>query len=1184
MKLQKSKLKAIFLCVLISMSSAYVPFYGASALSATEGQALAEEFINAAALYKCFNEIKDSNLRSTIRVNDTLIKDILLNAGTPVIHDNWLGDINCKEALAKVVGEDTYVSLKEIDEGLLGYAYTYSASQMEYLTTCRYEIFGSDGETKLPGKYYFYQGYLDKNWQFGGRGGVRSPDSYIMWDNSSKDNILWFVADTDVWYYSVRDVWAYSSYYTREYGYPEPSTYDPRLNWNLMEGWTAETAGYLGNDGDLASDDITGFCWQHFFYEPLFLNTGFQMTLEDGITRPLAFGGGIPYSIDENSMTIAEMEYAGDISIEKVDKAGQSLAEGIKDLYLDGKTPEEYLASNEELAYILQGRYLFNGDGKFKNGCNGISVDTADEKFDELKSRDDVYWNTSSAYVKELEVYSPQDSSDRKTYRTKFVDKELTRQGIDKEVTLYPGATAQKCSEVASAFNAHSNLLTGTLGASYKGAVLGYLSPVAIESFLSEEEPPAEEPPAEDPPAEDPPAENPPTEEPATVGETPTGDVVIADSEKKCYMNADEFGWVLCPMIDGLRETILGAYEVYVIPALQVNVGLFHAGDGENDGTYKAWGIFRTIANVIFLIFFVFAIFSQLTGLGIDSYGLKKMIPKMLVVAIMVNLSFIICQIAIDVGNILGRNIGELFNNITKTISVPPEIVVDSEKVLTTDAMSSFTSSVLNPILCVIVAVLGAAVVLSQGLAVIIPVLLAFISILVAVITLVAILGVRQAAVVLLVVASPIAFVCYMLPNTKPIFDKWFNAFKGLLVAFPVCSAIVYGGNMVSTILIQGANGNTWLVIAAAAIGIAPIFAIPKVIKGCMGAISMGMAKFGDKMSGRAKGAAHKRLDNSFLTRRRDYNQQRRAQKAAAKASAYGAKRGRRTMRHYGNDPLGLSARQQRNYFAAQGAVNANNDEQESAYMGEFASQTDDDIVKGLTTAASNGKLNGNMMIAGLNSIKDESQKAAILRSLSKSGNYQKLMDKDPSLRGRVASSLSGDNSIVNRGIANAMRNGRNSSDVDAMFSDGRLAQEVQKFGADAMSTQNEKLFKTEGVEDLLSEEQFKAAVTSDYSGETATALHDVMTGTKKDASGRTVDKVSKAKKSNIIKSLSAGDATHLRKMQHNGREVGSLDALGGARAIIENNPGLITTLNSKAGDNLRGSMQNDVRSELGVK
>ena len=1183
MSRRNGKLRAILLGVLFAFHGVAIPFNNTSALSHAEGQALAEEFINVAALYKCLNEMTDGEFRDIMYENEP-IEDAIISAGSKNVEDQWLGTINCKDAWTKVVGNDT-VSIDTIDDSLIGWGYSYSTLDIMYAYSFDYQIYDGNSTSHKPGWFSFYQGWIDKYYGDASLNTTTKPGTYDpswMIDNSSEDYILWFLSGVSSFYLPNLDIY---------YDNHSSQVPDPRFDgWERLKSiWAAHGSSIDQDDIDNPEENI--FDWQVWdfgaweFFAASYEETGdpcksiciYDSRITGGGGRPLAYGGyngvGPPNSIDKMTIRWSERTFSNNMTYTRLDGIGKYLANGLSELYLNGKTPEEYLASHEELAYVLQGRYLFNGDGQFKNGCNGVSVDAEDERIGEFDSRDDVFWKKSNAYVKETKVYSPKDSIYRKTYRTKFVADNVKGQGVDKEVTLYPGATAQSCSEVAKAFNTHSDLMASTLGATYKGAVLGYLSPVTVESILGNDEP---EPATENPPTTSvPPAttKNPTTDEPAGDDDpNPESGTTVEDASKKCYMNADEFGWILCPMIEGLKETILGAYEAYVIPALQVNAGLFHAGDGENDGTYKAWSIFRTIANIIFLIFFVIAIFSQTTGLGVDSFGIKKMIPKMLIVAILVNLSFIICQVAIDVGNILGRNIGGLFNNITQSITIPDEIIVDSEKVTKADAMSSFTSSVINPIICLIVAVLGAAVVLSQGLAVVIPVLMAFISILIAIITLVAILGVRQAAIVLLVASSPIAFVCYMLPNTKPIFDKWFNAFKGLLIAFPVCSAIVYGGNMVSAILLQSANGNTWLVIAAAAVGVAPIFAIPKVIKGCMGAISMGMARFGSKMTGKAKGAAHKRLDNSFLTRRRDYNQQRRAQKAAAKASAYGAKRGRRTMKHYGNEPLGLSARQQRNYFAAQGAVNAHNDEEVSAYSGQFAMQTDDQIAKGLTDAAASGKLDGNMMIAGLSSITDESQKAAVLRSLSKSGNYQKLMDNDPSLRGRVASSLEGDNSIVNRGIANVMRNSKGNTDIDGMFTDGRLADEVHKFGADAMATQNDKLFKTEGVADLLSDEQLKAGVTSEYSGDTAAAFHKMMT-----------DKVSSTRKGNVIKSMTASDMTHLTKMQHNGREVGSLSALGGASAITANNSGAITTLNSVAGDDLRGSMQNSVRSELGV-
>ena len=219
-------------------------------------------------------------------------------------------------------------------------------------------------------------------------------------------------------------------------------------------------------------------------------------------------------------------------------------------------------------------------------------------------------------------------------------------------------------------------------------------------------------------------------------------------NEPNCYTKAGSLGWILCPLIDSLGTFILEKYEQWIVPALQMDVSLF--SDSSDNGTFQAWQIFRDIANVLFVILFLFVIFSQLTGVGIDNYGIKKILPKLIVGAILINLSYIICQLSIDVFNIMGRGIGSLFKGISDQLGTISSLQVDNVTA-PSSAWESFLSSGWNTVLIVIVGALGVAAVLSQGLAIIIPVLLLFISIAFSIFTLIAILGIRQAAAVLLV-------------------------------------------------------------------------------------------------------------------------------------------------------------------------------------------------------------------------------------------------------------------------------------------------------------------------------------------------------------------------------------------------------------------------------------------------
>ena len=66
-------------------------------------------------------------------------------------------------------------------------------------------------------------------------------------------------------------------------------------------------------------------------------------------------------------------------------------------------------------------------------------------------------------------------------------------------------------------------------------------------------------------------------------------------------------------------------------------------------------------ANIIFAIALAVVILSQITGFGVSNYGIKKMLPTLIMVAVLVNLSFFLCQLAVDVSNITGYGIKKIF-------------------------------------------------------------------------------------------------------------------------------------------------------------------------------------------------------------------------------------------------------------------------------------------------------------------------------------------------------------------------------------------------------------------------------------------------------------------------------------------------------------------------------------------
>lgn len=114
---------------------------------------------------------------------------------------------------------------------------------------------------------------------------------------------------------------------------------------------------------------------------------------------------------------------------------------------------------------------------------------------------------------------------------------------------------------------------------------------------------------------------------------------------------------------------------------------------------------------------------------------------------------------------------------------------------------------------------------------------------------------VRQAAVILLVIISPIAFALAILPNTKSLFTKWRKTFVGFLILFPEIGVIMGGSYLAQQIFVSIANSTSGLTatfwqLAALAITVLPLIAIPFVMKSSLN----GLGKIGAAVGGFAAG------------------------------------------------------------------------------------------------------------------------------------------------------------------------------------------------------------------------------------------------------------------------------------------------------------------------------------------
>ena len=312
--------------------------------------------------------------------------------------------------------------------------------------------------------------------------------------------------------------------------------------------------------------------------------------------------------------------------------------------------------------------------------------------------------------------------------------------------------------------------------------------------------------------------------------------------QEGCFKNAGSIGWIICPTIFGLRNVGDSIYKA-IEPMLQVDDNIVEQLGKQNSQLFDAWSTFRNFANIVFVILFLVIIFSQVTGYGIDNYGIKKTLPKLIVAVILVNLSFILCAIAVDISNIIGSSIKSLFEELGKS------------KLGGSAAGSN--SHILEKIFHYLALAAGAATFALTGWAILIPILLFVLTTAISILFAFIVLGMRQALIIVLIVSAPIAIVLSGFPNTKTIYNKWFSLFKGVLMVYPIIGLLVGAGYFTATVIYSGDAKNAKdvkdfiMAIVAGLLSVVPYFMIPSLTRKSLDAVgSLGtkINGFGNKL------------------------------------------------------------------------------------------------------------------------------------------------------------------------------------------------------------------------------------------------------------------------------------------------------------------------------------------------
>lgn len=345
----------------------------------------------------------------------------------------------------------------------------------------------------------------------------------------------------------------------------------------------------------------------------------------------------------------------------------------------------------------------------------------------------------------------------------------------------------------------------------------------------------------------------------ATVGVDTKGDASkiasasgdSADSGDNC---SGVFGWAICPMLEGAEDAVKWIEDNFIAPfyhtqPLKLDCGSMSASERastEGCAEYNVWVAIRNLSNIFFVLIFLAFIFANTLSFNLDSYAVKKMLPKLIAAVIIVQFSYLFMAFAIDVTNVLGQGIGGIIDaSIPKNLNFNVGVDQGGAALGVSVAVGA-------------AAAVGVATAISSG-AIWVVVALAFLAMLGVFFTLIF----RQILIVMLVISAPIAIACMVLPNTEKIYKIWLSTLIKVLLMYPLIMLIFGSSKLLS--LAAGINGGAFAAVIRLVVTVIPLFLIPFTFKwagGIMNTTSSAIQK-------RSAGYSKKVNDSDWAKERR---------------------------------------------------------------------------------------------------------------------------------------------------------------------------------------------------------------------------------------------------------------------------------------------------------------------------
>lgn len=297
--------------------------------------------------------------------------------------------------------------------------------------------------------------------------------------------------------------------------------------------------------------------------------------------------------------------------------------------------------------------------------------------------------------------------------------------------------------------------------------------------------------------------------------------------DKYEVMNTKAITFLVCSVID-TGTAVVGGLDDLIAQLLTIDTNDIFK-DGDTNAYHIAWNSFRAFALGLIVIIALIMVVSQAFDLSIfDAYTIRKVLPRLLIGAVLISLSWDLMEFLVGLSNDAG-------NGIRGIIYAPFKDMAELGGSIGGGSLFALT-------------LIGTGAALAFGW---VGLLSFVVTGLLASLVAVAVLIVRKILIILIVMLAPFAIAGSILPNTRKMYDIWKNSLVALLVVFPIIMSFIAIGRVFSVVAFHAPGSQTVNQLIAIVAYFAPYFLITTAFKMAGGVIST----LGGIVNDRSKGA-----------------------------------------------------------------------------------------------------------------------------------------------------------------------------------------------------------------------------------------------------------------------------------------------------------------------------------------